>query len=995
MGLTASELAIIVTAKDQASATLKSVGSNAKNAGGAFTGLGKAAKIAGVAMAAMAAAGTAILAKGLWDCVKAASEAEDISAQLGAVLKSTGGAAGLSAKEINAMALALSEVTRFEDDAIVAGQNLLLTFTNIGKDIFPQATETMLDMSTALGQDLKSSAIQMGKALNDPILGVTALQRVGVLFTEAQKKTIETMVESGDLMGAQKLILAELNREFGGAAKAAGETFAGKLDILHNALGNIKEAVGEPLLKPLTAVISKMVEFATRPDIIEAARNFGSAMANIAEKGTGPLIAGLQGIVTFGGNAMKTISDIVDVLSGTYTGTPEIKINAAGLAEWTYPASFAKRLSDAIRDDDWSVVTAAAQEFIGGAVMEGIGAAMTVNNIIQVKLQEWMTADETHQAAYDLGYNLTDDIIEGLTTGVGEKFDLTKLLTAPLAGAKQKAAMVDDFVAALDELITGALDRVFGKGSELGRIIGAGVKNALRVATQMLTMDFRGFAGDVWHGVADPINEMDWASIGTGISNAILSGLEGIKNGVATILNTVIDAVNSLIDQLNKVPGVSIGKLGHLEIAKGYDFDARGHQGMAKGGAFVVPPGFPNDSYPMLVQSGETVMVWPQGKNVRGFAGGSSPLNYTPKWATPPEATSTGTLGALGAGVGAKVGSWGTAPTPTVLQSTSPYYTDHRALSALQTYVAAWPPALMHAMQQPFRSVGIQWVDDILVGMGTMTEIPSSVTATLTDVFRRWWGGLDAEDKLGGDMRRKIQSWIGDWTDVATTQTGESVGQIAARMLDTLIKTGGSAVAGIVSQNRELFMSIMGNAANTLIGGAFAGIDMLTGMAGVFGGLGGAAASRYEETVIAPMREELAILEEQGTQVEKIAELKKQIADAEEKALSFQKQQQDLQWLQAQLDLVKLIKDNGLSANILSGLQLGRYADPAAIMDAMGRAIEAMTTGIQAQLGGMGVSLAAAGGEGKATIEVSPQYVVYQSYESIKDDIWMMQKLAA
>src|SRR5262245_66611796 len=76
-------------------------------------------------------------------------------------------------------------------------------------------------MSAALGQDGKASAIQLGKALNDPIKGVTALQRVGVSFTKSQKNQIKALVESGNTLGAQKVILRELGKEFGGAAKAA------------------------------------------------------------------------------------------------------------------------------------------------------------------------------------------------------------------------------------------------------------------------------------------------------------------------------------------------------------------------------------------------------------------------------------------------------------------------------------------------------------------------------------------------------------------------------------------------------------------------------------------------------------------------------------------------------------------------------------------------------------------------------------------------------
>jgi hypothetical protein len=212
-----------------------------------------------------AAAGAVALGKGIFDSVQAAAEAQDVQAQLNAVLESTGGIAGVTADEVNRLADTLSGVTKFEDEAIISGENLLLTFTNIGKDIFPEATEVMLDMSQALGQDLKSSAIQLGKALQDPVLGVTALRRVGVNFNDEQKKMIESMVEAGDVAGAQAFILKELQTEFGGSARAAGSTFAGQLEILKNKLGNVKEEIGAALLPVLTDLAKQFNEFLSDP----------------------------------------------------------------------------------------------------------------------------------------------------------------------------------------------------------------------------------------------------------------------------------------------------------------------------------------------------------------------------------------------------------------------------------------------------------------------------------------------------------------------------------------------------------------------------------------------------------------------------------------------------------------------------------------------------------------------------------------------------------
>jgi len=207
------------------------------------------------------------------DILGEAMEAQDGLTQLETVIKSTGGAAGMTADELTKMADELSQVTRFSDDAIIGGENLLLTFTNIGKDVFPDATEAMLNMSTAMKQDLKSSALQLGKALNDPIDGVGALTRVGVQFTDEQKNVIESMVKMGDVAGAQKIILEELNKEFGGSAEAAGTTFAGQLDILRNRFDNIKEQVGTALIPVLSELMDKVM-IPLIPIIENAAKSF-------------------------------------------------------------------------------------------------------------------------------------------------------------------------------------------------------------------------------------------------------------------------------------------------------------------------------------------------------------------------------------------------------------------------------------------------------------------------------------------------------------------------------------------------------------------------------------------------------------------------------------------------------------------------------------------------------------------------------------------------
>lgn len=201
----------------------------------------------------------------IWKSISEAKEAQMVNAQLEAVLKSTGGTVGLTAEQIRNYASELQSTTGIADDVIQSGQNMLLTFTNIGKDVFPGATNTLLDMATAMNgwatpsaEALKGSAIQLGKALNDPIEGISALSRVWVTFTEQQKKQIEAMVEMWDVAGAQKLILAELNREFWGSAAAQAATFEGRMRILKETLNGVFETIGTALLPVLTNLAVKV-----------------------------------------------------------------------------------------------------------------------------------------------------------------------------------------------------------------------------------------------------------------------------------------------------------------------------------------------------------------------------------------------------------------------------------------------------------------------------------------------------------------------------------------------------------------------------------------------------------------------------------------------------------------------------------------------------------------------------------------------------------------
>jgi hypothetical protein len=237
--------------------------------------------------------------------VKNTIEAEKVQAQLAAALKSTGAEAWITQGQINAMATALQRATTYGDEEIISAQALLLTFKNIGGETFPRATAAILDMATAMGMDLKSATIQVGKALNDPILGVTALGRAGVQFSEDQKAMIKSLVETGRVAEAQRIVLGELESQFGGSAAAARDTLGGALKSLTNAFGDLLEGdTGGDGVRGTTKAINDLTDF---------------MQSDSAKAGFQTIIQGLAGVTKFAAETIVMVAGVGETINQMMT----------------------------------------------------------------------------------------------------------------------------------------------------------------------------------------------------------------------------------------------------------------------------------------------------------------------------------------------------------------------------------------------------------------------------------------------------------------------------------------------------------------------------------------------------------------------------------------------------------------------------------------------------------------------------------------------------
>ena len=253
------------------------------------------------------------------DSVKAFIEQEKADALLEARLKSTAGVAGMTSEQIKKIAVSLKEMSGIDDTVIQQAETLLLTFTNIGKNVFPEATQAILDMSVGLGIDLQNAAMQVGKALNDPAEGLSMLRRVGIQFTNDQEALIKSLATTGRTMEAQKIILSELEVKFAGAAAAARDTFGGSLQALDTNIDDVKEQFGG-----IIAIFGRdFVENANRAaksagDILSGLKDYLSSETE-SERVSKQLKKATDELVTSYGN-YKTVVDELKTKKGELNG---------------------------------------------------------------------------------------------------------------------------------------------------------------------------------------------------------------------------------------------------------------------------------------------------------------------------------------------------------------------------------------------------------------------------------------------------------------------------------------------------------------------------------------------------------------------------------------------------------------------------------------------------------------------------------------------------
>ena len=336
-GVRTFKIRIVGDAK-QAQKALQGVGVSAKGLTGSL-----APATAGLTKLFAATAGVvgfATITRSIGGMVSSAYESQKVLKQTEAIIRSTGGAAGMSAKDIADLADSLSKKVGVDDEAIQSSLNLLLTFKQVrnefgeGNKIFDRAAQAALDLGNVFGS-VDSAALQLGKALSDPVRGMTALRRSGINFTQAQQDQIKALVESNDVLSAQKLILDEIESQVGGTAEATA-TSADRFGV---AFENIRENIGTLLLPAMESfanyMISTVLPFVQQ--LIDAFKEGGLAGALDVAAGA------FLNFTTNGGTAAEVVSGLLGILAGAATAwiVYSVATTAAAIATMGLSAAIA------------------------------------------------------------------------------------------------------------------------------------------------------------------------------------------------------------------------------------------------------------------------------------------------------------------------------------------------------------------------------------------------------------------------------------------------------------------------------------------------------------------------------------------------------------------------------------------------------------------------------------------------------------------------------
>ena len=541
-------------------------------------------------------------------------------------VKQTGMAAGFTSEKLQQISKDLSKLSGIDDDEILKGvTKQLLTFTQISGESFTRAQKAVLDLNAVINEGaiggLTSQSIQLGKALENPIAGIGALSRAGVTFSDKQKEMIRGFMQQNNIMAAQNVILTEIEAKYGGQAEAMNDVTE-ETQNLAVEFGNLQEAVGD-FVTPFLGVII--------PSITKGIRGLITLMQNANDE--------FRKLLKIGsGDRQTSWYETLKGSSKEYRDSEkkrieeEIELNKKLWQKKEKQVGFfkTKETTQAWQDQKGlNALNASLKDYLAAIDKYDKDSENTAKNLNQ----KWDVAGKTFGEISDR----VDFLKEQLVNFEPGSIDATKFkkeidkLSSILGDKKEieiKVYSPEDVKAkhiGIDKDSWEREKKIMFENTDLMKLKRGELALYMKEVNQE-TLDNSKFTNEAIF--------LDWIEKNKGIQDTFdvmrdisMRAFDEIRirasSNASAIENMFIDMGNIVLNKLKEIAaqwlamsflrlifGVATGGAS-MAAHSGGEFIGTpgGVKKLAGGGSFIVPPGFPNDSYPLLVESGERVSV--------------------------------------------------------------------------------------------------------------------------------------------------------------------------------------------------------------------------------------------------------------------------------------------------------------------------------------------------------------------------------------------------
>ena len=217
----------------------------------------------------------------------------------------------------------LGNETLFDQEEFTRGFNLLTSFRKIGVDSYERVAQAAADIAQLNQVDVKTSFMQLAKALEDPERNLSTLNRSGISFNKTQTDTIKKLMKANKTAEAHAMILDIVNEAYNKTAQAAATGFAGDVDSLGEAFRDFAEVLGKalvPVIQPAVKGLTALLEFFSSEGGQVTAVIAGAALA----------FKGLSVVIAATTAQLSTMSIAAAAANGTLAASTTMAFATAG-----------------------------------------------------------------------------------------------------------------------------------------------------------------------------------------------------------------------------------------------------------------------------------------------------------------------------------------------------------------------------------------------------------------------------------------------------------------------------------------------------------------------------------------------------------------------------------------------------------------------------------------------------------------------------------------